>query len=100
MTLAHSSEGGGLAAAFHYACLRWGGVHLAFGAADGDFGAAFRVAGFAGGSVLRTHAGTLAALGASREAALTTLGPVRDADAALNDAVFAAGDRTCTLVPF
>ena len=40
--------------------------------------------------MLRTHAGTLAALGASREAALTTLGPVRDADAALNDAVLAA----------
>jgi hypothetical protein len=51
MTLAHSSEGDGLAAAFHDAGLRRGGVHLAFGAADGDFGAAFRVAGFAGGSV-------------------------------------------------
>jgi hypothetical protein len=48
--------------------------------------------------VLAAHASTFTALGASREATLTSLGPVRDADAALNDAVLASSYGAGALV--
>jgi hypothetical protein len=100
-------------------------VSLALGAANGDLGAAFSIAGLAGRSgdtrtvqakdklrvcksgktltlmnspVFGTHARTFTALGASRESTLASLGPMRDADAALNDAVLAPGNGAGTLV--
>jgi len=93
MTFAHASYNGTLATSRHGALLGWFGVSSAFDAPDGDGGAARLVAGWSFGAVLGAHAGRLGALGTPRKLTFTPLGPVRDAEASLDDAVGAACHR-------
>jgi hypothetical protein len=93
MTFAHAGENGTLATSLHGAFLGRSGVSSAFGAPDGDGGAARLVAGVGPRTVLGAHAGGFGGLGTAGELTGAALGTVRDAEASLDDAVGASCRR-------